>query len=271
VSDLVIVIVNYNAAADLERCLRSLHDTPARVTHEIVVVDNASTDGSVDGLPVQWPKVRLIQAGGNLGFARANNLGARNTCSELVLLLNNDTIVPPGAIDTLVTNLRAQGEAAIAGPRIVDGQGKVEVSFGRMMGPWNELRQKLLVRAYERSAWVAGRVEAWTRLPRVVDWVSGACLLVRRTDAEAVGWLDERYFLYAEDVDFCASVRARGRAVLFCPDAQIVHMRGRSRSNAPTLAERAYRESQLAFYAKHHPRWQPWLRRYLRVRGRWPV
>jgi N-acetylglucosaminyl-diphospho-decaprenol L-rhamnosyltransferase len=103
-----------------------------------------------------------------------------------------------------------------------------------------------------------------------VDWVSGACLLVRRADAEAVGLLDERFFMYTEDVDFCASVRARGRAVLFAPAAEIVHVRGRSRQTAPRAAEAAYRRSQVAFYEKHHPRWAAVLRFYLRVRRRLP-
>jgi GT2 family glycosyltransferase len=103
-----------------------------------------------------------------------------------------------------------------------------------------------------------------------VDWVSGACLLVRRADAEAVGLLDERYFLYTEDVDFCAAIRARGRRILFTPAAQIVHLRGRSRQTAPGPSEKAYRRSQIAFYEKHHPRWAPWLRLYLRLKGRLP-
>ena len=100
--------------------------------------------------------------------------------------------------------------------------------------------------------------------------MSGACLLVRRADADAVGLLDERYFLYTEDVDFCAAIRARGRRILFTPAAQIVHLRGRSRQTAPGPSEQAYRRSQIAFYEKHHPRWAPWLRVYLRLKGRLP-
>jgi GT2 family glycosyltransferase len=113
-------------------------------------------------------------------------------------------------------------------------------------------------------------VERMTQRPREVDWVSGACLLVRRAEAEAVGLMDERYFIYAEDVDFCAAIRARGRSVLFTPAAQVVHLRGRSVASARGATERAYRRSQIAFYEKHHPRWAPWLRGYLRVRGRLP-
>ena len=102
-----------------------------------------------------------------------------------------------------------------------------------------------------------------------MDWVSGACLLVRRHDAEAVGLLDERYFLYTEDVDFCAALRARGRRVLFTPAAEVTHLRGRSRASAADAMNPAYRRSHVAFYEKHHPRWAPVLRAYLRVRRRY--
>ena len=93
----------------------------------------------------RWPDVRLIETGANLGFAKANNVGIRATQSELVLLLNSDTLVPAGAVDGLVADLRAHPDAAVAGPRLVDGEGRAELSFGRMMGPLNELRQKLVV------------------------------------------------------------------------------------------------------------------------------
>jgi GT2 family glycosyltransferase len=110
-------------------------------------------------------------------------------------------------------------------------------------------------------------VERMTRQTRDVEWVSGACLLIRRSDLEAVGLLDERFFLYTEDVDLCAAVRARGRAVLFAAEVEIQHLRGRS---AGATTSTAYRRSQLAFYAKHHPAWVPWLRAYLKVRGELP-
>jgi GT2 family glycosyltransferase len=141
----------------------------------------------------------------------------------------------------------------------VDGAGRAELSFGRMIGPLNELRQKRLA--------VSGAVEELARHRQYPDWVSGACLLVRRADADAAGGLDERYFMYAEDVDFCAAVRARGRRILFTPDVEVVHLRGRSAASAPAATRAAYRRSQLAFYRKHHPGWAFLLRLYLRLRG----
>ena len=111
-------------------------------------------------------------------------------------------------------------------------------------------------------------VEALTRREQFPDWVSGACLLVRRSDAEAVGLLDERYFMYTEDVDFCAAIRARGRRVLFSPAVQVVHIRGRSVVAAPTATLVAYHASHLAFYRKHHPRLALAVQIYRRLQAR---
>lgn len=270
-TDLAIVIVSHNAREDLERCLQSLLDHPPATPHDILVVDNASSDGSVESVRRRWPEVRVVEAGANLGFGGGNNLGIRQSQGELVLLLNSDTIVPAGAIDRMVDELVRHREAAILGPRLVDRQGKAELSFGRMIGPFAELIQKTLVWLHERRFPPAERyVDRRTRSARTVDWVSGACLLVRRADAVKAGLLDERYFLYCEDVDFCAAVRRLGRSVRFAPVAEIVHLRGRSRAAAPDWATAAYRRSQLAFYAKHHPRWVPLLRLYLAVQGKLP-
>ncbi len=270
--DLAIIIVSYNARDDLQRALASLHASPPGVSSEIVVVDNESADGSAAMVREQWPGVRVIEAGGNLGFSRANNLGIRATRSAFVLLLNSDTIVPAGAVDALVRELQSHEEAAIVGPRLVGEDGRLEISFGQMIGPFNELRQKVVGRLYDRGVpAVRRRVERMAASAREVDWVSGACLLVRRADAEAAGLLDERFFLYTEDVDFCASVRARGRTVRYAPSVEIVHARGRSRRHDPRAATAAYRRSQLAFYAKHHPLWAPILRLYLSLRGERPM
>jgi GT2 family glycosyltransferase len=266
-----IVIVTYNCRREIDACLQSLADAAPRVPHETLVVDNASTDGTAVRLHARWPAVRTIEAGGNLGFARANNLGIRASASELVLLLNPDTLVPPGAIDALVAVLDRRPDAAVAGPRLVDAAGRAELSFGPMPGPLAELRQKLLVTGHDRGLPVISTaVERLTRRARDVDWVSGACLLIRRADLEAAGLLDERYFLYLEDVDLCAAARGRGRAVVFDPSSEIVHLRGRSRATARTATQLAYRRSHLAFYEKHRPAWAPLLRRYLRWKGELP-
>lgn len=262
-----IIIVSYNAREDLERCLKSLHDPPPRVAHTIVVVDNASSDGSAEAARA-WDDVRVVETGRNLGFAAGTNAGIRLTCGSLILLLNSDTIVPAGAIDRLVSEIGSDERVVALGPRLVDAAGRTEISFGRMIGPLSEVRQKALGHAYDRGwRWAVRHVEKRTREPHEPDWVSGACLLVRREAAEAAGLLDERYFLYAEDVDFCAALRARGGRIRFTPAVEVVHARGRSRRSNPGAANTAYRRSHLAFYEKHHPRWAPLLRMYLWVKG----
>ena len=265
---LTIVIVSYNCLSDLEVCLASLAAAPARIAHDIVVVDNQSTDGTAASLRQRWPQVTLLEPGANLGFSAANNLALRHTRGPLVLLLNPDTVVPTGAIDRMVTWLTARPDVALVGPRILDADGRAELSFGAMMAPWHEWRQKLLVLGHDRRLpLVSGFVERTTRVSKPVDWVSGACILARRADLAAVGLFDERFFLYTEDVDLCAAIRSRGRAVWFLADVEITHRRGRSGSAAPAATRAAYRRSHVAFYEKHHPRWAPVLRAYLKIRG----
>jgi GT2 family glycosyltransferase len=265
---LAIVIVSYNVRGDLERCLASLAAGTAPCASTIAVVDNRSSDGTLDWLRAAWPGVVAIDAGGNLGFSKANNLGIRATTSDFVLLLNPDTVVPPGAIAALAAALAAAPGAAAVGPRLVDGDGRPELSFGPMIGPWAEFRQRRLVRAYEAGEpWAVERVARLTRTPGPRDWVSGACLLARRADLEAVGLLDERFFMYTEDVDLCASLRARGREVRFVPEVTVTHLRGRSGAGAARATAERRRESHLAFYRKHHPVWAPLLAWWLRRRG----
>lgn len=263
---LVIVIVAYNAREPLEGALASLVAAPPATSHEIVVVDNGSTDGAAAMVRNRFPTVRLIEAGENLGFARANNLAIRATRSELVLLLNPDTVVPAGALDRLIARLEQEPGVAAIGPRLVDGSGKPELSFGAAYGPIAELRQKLLLR-FADLAPVRRYIERITATERDVDWVSGACLLVRRDAAERAGLLDEQYFMYAEDVDFCATLRQQGGRVLFTPSAHIVHLRGRSVQSNPSATSLIWQRSHLAYYRKHRPGWAPWLLWYLRLRG----
>jgi GT2 family glycosyltransferase len=206
-----------------------------------------------------WPDARLVTLERNVGFGAANNVAMRGSPASLLLLLNSDTIARAGAIDTLIERMTDTGAAA-AGPRLVDDEGRPEVSFGRMLSPWNEMIQRARVAAARRR----GRFATWyTRQlvgrEREVDWVSGACLLVWRRAALEAGLFDERYFLYEEDVDFCAALRSRGGRILFTPRAEIVHRRGRS-IRAAGASRDLYDQSHLRFYEKHLPRWAPLLR-----------
>jgi len=255
--DLSIIIVSYNAKRHLHDCLTSLQRHPPALSYEIVVVDNASADGSAD-VAAGFGGVQVIRSERNVGFAAGNNIGIKASRGEHLLLLNNDTIVRSGAIDALVARMRREPDVGVIGPRLVDGDGRAELSFGPTLTPLNEWRQGRLVRGLaDNDPEIVREVETITRQEQRPDWVTGACLLVRRTDAEAVGLLDERFFMYTEDVDFCASIRARGRQVLFMPSAEIVHLRGRSAATAFAATRKAYERSHLAFYRKHHPLYVP--------------
>jgi len=266
--ELSIIIVSYNARVDLEHCLTSLTQHPPSVSHEVIVVDNASVDGSAEAA-ASFEGVRVLRSASNVGFSAGNNAGIKVSAGSTLLLLNSDTIVPPGSIDRLMERLSREPDVAVIAPRLVDGVGRGELSFGDMISPRSEWRQRRLLHGVAvNDPTVLARVEAMTRQERRPDWVSGACLLVRRADAEAVGLLDERFFMYTEDVDFCASIRARGRDILFVPTVEVVHLRGRSVASAATATRQAYERSHLAFYRKHHPLLVPLLMLFRAMR-RW--
>jgi N-acetylglucosaminyl-diphospho-decaprenol L-rhamnosyltransferase len=267
--DVEVIIVNYNAREELLRCLASLEEAKPASLARITVVDNASTDGSVPAVAESWPAVHAIQMPANAGFGAANNVALRASEAEFVLFLNSDTIVGVGAVDALLGRLRSRGAVA-AGPKLVDEAGRPEISHGRMLTPWTEFVQRRRVRrAASDSPWARRSVERLVATERIVDWVSGACLLVKRDAALRAGGFDERYFLYEEDVDFCAALRAQGGTILFTPVATVTHARGRSVARASDPADPShYDRSHLKFYEKHAPGWAPWLRRWQRLRGR---
>lgn len=263
-----VIVVSFNTRDDLSSCLTSLEASRGAFPTRAVVVDNASNDGSAEAVRAGWPSATVIALDRNVGFAAANNIGIRATDSPLVLLLNSDTVVPAGALDALASRLLDTGAAA-AGPRLVDRQGRPEVSFGRMLSPMREVIQRARVRMALRHGSLARRyIARLLSRERDVDWVSGACLLVRREAATAAGLLDERFFMYEEDVDFCAALRARGGRILFTPRAEIVHLRGRSLAAGGAPSTAAYDRSHVLFYEKHAPAWAPLLRVWLRWRGR---
>ena len=270
--EVAIVIVSYNTSEALQDCINTLVQHPPATSHEIIVVDNDSSDGSAPTIRSRWPHIKVVDSGNNLGFAKAANLGIRKTTSRMILLLNSDTRPVPGAVDGLVQVLKNRSSAAAVGPRLVGIDGSLEISFGRMISPFNECCQKCLILGYKhRVPFFKPLVEYRAKKERIVDWVSGACLLVHRHDAEEVNLLDERFFLYTEDVDFCASLRSRGRHVLFTPTVEIVHHSGLSGQHSPIHTAEFYRRSHLAFYHKHHPTFYSLLRAYLSLRGKLPA
>jgi GT2 family glycosyltransferase len=265
---LAIIIVTFNSRDEIDACLDSLIGHTAPFPTTITVVDNASTDGTAGHVREKYPSVQVIDSGGNHGFAKANNIGIRATQSDYVLLLNPDTVAPPGAIQTLVRGLASHPEAAIAGARLLNDRGFPELSWGDAITPWNETRQMISLRLYLRKIrFVVRRIDRLSRQAREVGWVSGACMVIRRVELEALGLLDERYFMYNEDVDLCVSMKARGRTTLYVAGAEVLHYRGRSAPTNPEL-ERRRQLSHVAYYEKHLPRWTPLLRMYLKVTGK---
>ena len=265
---LAIIIVTYNSRQEIDACLESIVGHTAPFPTTITVVDNQSPDGTAAYVRGRWPSVQVIEAGGNLGFAKANNLGIRASASDYVLLMNPDTVAPPGAIQTLVRGLASHPDAAIAGARLLSERGFPELSWGAPITPWNELTTMIFSRLYLRKVRaIVRRMDKLSRMAREVDWVSGACMAIRRPDLEAVGLLDERYFMYNEDVDLCLAMTERGRRVLYIAAAEVLHYRGKSAAGNPDL-ERLRQRSHVAYYEKHLPMWTPLLRLYLKVTGK---
>lgn len=251
-----VAIVSFEARDALRECLRSLAECTSSPFLRIAVVDNASSDGSADMVAAEFPDAVLVRNGENVGFARASNQAFRATSGDLVLFLNGDAMVGAGTIETMARKLRSLPELGVVGPRIRDERGHVEPSFGRDLSLLSEAVRKLWNLGYANGGGpLRALVESRYARERFVDWVSGACLMTRRSLLDEVGGLDESYFLYAEDVDLCARVRASGARVLYTPEAEARHRRGAS---AVQNRERAFLESQrsrLLFYRKHRGAW----------------
>jgi len=245
-----VVIVSFNTRPELMRCLASL--SLVRLPLEVVVVDNASADGSSGGVRGEFPTAQVLDNGTNEGYSRANNRGWRAAAAPFVLLLNSDAEVRDGTVETLVEILETRLAVGIVGPRTVGSDGAVQVSSGPDLTPFAEWKQRHLVRGVERGdpsalALAAARYST----EHEPAWVSGSCLLTRRAHLEAVGGLDEDFFLYEEDVDLCVRVGGLGYRVLFTPTAEVLHHKGRSMARVPDRARLEYHRSHLLYYRKH--------------------
>ena len=233
---LAVVVVSFEARETLLAGLDALR-AHASFPLELVVVDNASTDGSADAVRARHAEALVIANAENLGFARACNQGWRASRAAHVLFLNPDAEVTPGAVETLVALLEARPAVGAAGPRTLGSDGTIQVSTGPDLTPLAELRQRGLVRGVaRRDARALARAEALHAREHEPAWVSGSCLVARRAALEAVGGFDERFFLYEEDADLCRRLRETGWGVVFTPEAEVKHHLGRSMSKAPRRA-----------------------------------
>ncbi len=225
------VIVNWNTADLLDRCLRSLRDPAAEsVVSEIVVYDNGSTDGSLEVLRIRWPDVRVLAGQRNIGYTRACNEAVATSTGDLVLLINADAELTSGALDALVARLRSSDDVGAVGPRLVYGDGTWQRwTAGRAPSLTSTLAYLLLLeRALaffaDRSVYLARDIST-AFMP---DWVSSACMLARRAALDDVGPFDDRYFCYMDDVDICQRMRDRGWSVWYEPAALVVHLMSQS-------------------------------------------
>ena len=253
--ELSVAIVSYNAREELEACLSSVFESAEPSAPEVIVADNASTDGSVAMLRDRFPQVDVVESTENLGFACASNLCWRRAQSPLVLFLNSDTVVPKGALARMVALMSEQRNANVGalGPLLKNADGSIQMSFGSMLSLFAELRQKILNAGYGNGRGpLRGYVENLHASERTVEWVSGACLLTRRELLERIGGFDEEFFLYSEDVDLCVRIRAHGASVLFTPEVEITHHRGRSAEKDRDKVFVESQRSRLHFYAKHY-------------------
>jgi N-acetylglucosaminyl-diphospho-decaprenol L-rhamnosyltransferase len=266
VSDLSIVILNYNTRDNLAACLRSIRaegstslaDPPGPLQAEVLVVDNASSDGSAEMVVSTFPWAALIRSPRNGGFAFGNNQALRRAQGHAILLLNPDTSVAPGAIGALVQRLEEHPEAAVVGPKLLRPDGTMHLACRRSFPTPSIAFYRLsgLSRLFPRSRRF-GRYNLTFADPNQameVDSVCGACLLIRREAVERVGLLDERFFMYGEDLDWCLRARQAGWTVRYEPSVTVQHQHGAaSRKRALRTTFHFFRAMDL-FYRKHYMR-----------------
>jgi GT2 family glycosyltransferase len=242
-----VIVVSYNQRDRLLAGLASVADADAR----LIVVDNDSVDDSAAAVRQRFPRADLVELERNIGFGAAVNRGAALGNAPYILLLNNDARLRAGALEALTTALQSPGVVA-AGPLMLGAEGECELSIDRTLSTWNEARFKLIELLYRDGRGpLAASVQRRMARSRAVRSLSGACILLRREAFERVGGFDERFFLYAEDVDLCLRLRQAGGKLMYVAEAVVEHDRGASRATDPAATALQYRRSQIAFYRKH--------------------
>ncbi|MCU0507595.1 MAG: glycosyltransferase family 2 protein [Anaerolineae bacterium] len=248
--DLSIIIVNWNTAHLLSNCLSAIEQTviaAGQISSETLVVDNGSTDGSPAMLRERHPWAHLIANRENVGFARANNQAIAVSRGRYALLLNSDAQLVPGAVEAMVACLDADPTAGISGVCQVFADGRPQFCYGRFPTFWREVRTLTGLHRWDLSPFDT------LEQPRVVDWVSGACLMARRSMLDEIGLMDERFFMFGEEVDLCYRATRAGWKVLLTPSAPIIHIRAGSSGRTPERMMRLYRGKMQ--YARKH--WSP--------------
>lgn len=264
--DLTVVVLNYNTRDHLRQCLQSLvaegtttlSHPSAAVQGEVVVVDNASPDDSADMVESEFPSVRLVRSRRNGGFAYGMNQGLRIARGAAILLLNPDTLVPPGSLAGLLNRLRVHPEAGVVGPMLVREDGSMHLACRRSFPSPSVAFYRLsgLSQRYPRSPRY-GRYNLTfldPAMPAEVDAVCGACMLVRREAVEQAGLLDESFWMYGEDLDWCWRIKERGWTVRYEPSVKVLHLHGAASRKRPWRTTYHFFRSMDLFYRKHYAR-----------------
>jgi len=252
-----VIIVSWNARDYLAQCLESLTAEACKYPMEIIVVDNASADGSPEHVEAHFPNVRLIRNADNLGFAKANNIGISAGRGRYFCLVNSDVKVLKDCITVLVDFCESHPDVGMVGPRIIGGDGKLQRSCRGFPGIWNMFcRAVALDSFFQKSKWFSGyALSYWSHdTLRSVDILSGCFWLVRKEALSEVDLLDESFFMYGEDMDWCRRFWAKGWKLVFVPEAQAVHYGGGSSSNAPVRFYIERQRADLLYWKKHHSR-----------------
>ncbi len=256
--DLTVVIVNYNVRELLRDCLRSLRECGTRWSREVIVVDNCSSDASVDMVRAEFPEVRVIVSPSNDGFAAANNRGIRASdgASRYVMLLNPDTVVRPGGLDMLVDFMEAHADVGVVGPKLVKADGTLDLACRRSF-PTPRIAfyhafglDKLFPHSREFAQYNLTYLDE--DCPTDLDCVVGAAMLVRREAIERAGLLDERFFMYGEDLDWAFRIKQQGWRVFYNPEVTIVHYKGQSSKQRKVKSILAFYDAMVVFHRKHY-------------------
>lgn len=253
------VIVSWNTRDLLADALDSLLRETTDVTMQVIVVDNGSSDGTGELVREQYVDVELISLATNLGFTGGNNRGFAVAQGRHILLLNSDTIVLPNTVAPLVRFLDANPRAGCAGARHLNGDGSLQRSMDDIprLVP-DVLTYTELVRLSSVSRWLSRRSAWWSdhNVTRTVGWVNGACMMVRHEIIATVGGLDERLFIYGEEVDWCHRMAIGGWTVNFVAEAEVIHLGGQAMDKAADRRTRLLIKGNLHFYREHHARWK---------------
>jgi N-acetylglucosaminyl-diphospho-decaprenol L-rhamnosyltransferase len=259
VDDLTTIVVNWNTVDLLDDCLRSVErEVPVGMTNRTIVVDNASSDGSVDLLRRDWPSVDVIANSENVGFCRANNQALRASSSPWVLLINTDARLTQGSLARMLAHLDADPRAAIVGPRLEYGDGTFQRWTGGAPFTLSTLASYLLGLDHfaRRVPPLRGiYLSHDTAEPFLAGWVSSAVMLIRRAALDEIGLLDDRIFVYMDDVDLCQRAIDGGWHVWYAADATAVHFMGASTKRTTGKASpEALRALNRWFVRRHGPR-----------------